>query len=735
MTPRKRRYRMPREERPSAMPQDENPPEETIEGGQGLPASGEQAPESRATPNEPEIYYPPLKSDGLGGFSPLPARSGATRNAEPPRPSGARRRRRQNPLISRPDASELGERLESMAARVVPTFDFFLFSLLAGVVLGIGYLFDAPAILLFGVLIAPILGPWVGAALAAAIGEIRFLGQTIGGFFAALVMIFVTALIAGWISRIFMPIPATQALLHARWWPPFDLLLLAAGTVALAVAFVHSEEKPWLANLMVAYEIYLPVSAAGFGLGSGLENIWPQALLVLLVHLAISVVLALVVFYYMGFRPLETYGYALVGLIAAASLVIVFVVVVWGNNISGIQPFATPVPTVTPTVAVKPTLIATKPRPSLTPVPLTPTITLTAGPTLVPTAVYGRVANSGAYIRDEPGGAAITTLQSGYLVEILPDTPLVLEGTTWVRIRVKTATRDMVGWALLNLIVTATPAPATPAATATATATPTITETPTEGPSPTPTETLPASGSYAVVNITQYDGSLNVRSGAGVSNPLTGSLAYTTIDIGRIGSPVTIGSSEWWQVRKTGQGAVTGWVNAFYITEYVPSTTFCSDTRVTALLTNLGAALKNVDGVALAALVSPKHGLDIRLVSNNAPVNYPQATASSIFTDTTTQNWGPAGASDVRVNGTFMDIIQPKLLDVYNSSYQLSCNDASRLGRVNQPWPSEYTTINYYSIYKPSTGDAPSWRDFLVGIEYVNGQPYLFSLIYFEPGP
>jgi len=700
---------------------EENPAEEPLDGSQDMPdaAREEEEPEGESSSVESEFYFPPLKNDEAG-FRPLPATSS----------SAARRRRRPNPWITRPEASELGERLENMAGRAAPTFDFFLFSLLAGVILGLGFLFDAPAVLFFGVLVASLLTPWMGVALAVAIGEIRFLGQTLGGFLTALFMVIVTGALAGLASRIFPSEVTTQALLHAQL-SLFDLLLLAAGSLALTIAFVQSEEKPLLANLMLVYEIYLPASALGFGLGSGAAGLWPQALLVLLVHLTISLALALIVFYYMGFRPIEIYGYMLMGLAALAALAAILASFLWGGNIPVNQPTATPqvlIPTHTAPV-IQPTLTA--PEPSPTQPILTPTRTLTAGPTPIPTPVYGRVRNDGAYIRDEPGGAAITTLQSGYLVEILPDTPLVLEGTTWVRIRVTTTTRDVVGWVLLDLIVTATPLPAPPTETPTITTTPTITETPTTGPSPTPTETLQATGSYAVVNITQYEATLNVRSRAGVGNPLVGSLAYTATDIGRVGAPVIVGSSEWWQIQEV--GGITGWVNAFYLTEYVLSTTFCADARVGTLLTDLGTALKNVDGPALAILVSPRHGLDIRLASTNAPVNYSKDEAASIFTNTTAQNWGVPPSGNVAVNGSFLDVIQPKLLEVYNANPQLGCNDTARLGGIKQPWPAEYATINFYSLYKPSVGDAPSWRDFLVGIEYVDGKPFLFSLIYFEP--
>ena len=37
---------------------------------------------------------------------------------------------------------------------------------------------------------------------------------------------------------------------------------------------------------MLAYEFFLPISAAGFGLGSGISHIWPNGLLVFFVHFA-----------------------------------------------------------------------------------------------------------------------------------------------------------------------------------------------------------------------------------------------------------------------------------------------------------------------------------------------------------------------------------------------------------------------------------------------------------------
>lgn len=404
-----------------------------------------------------------------GAEAELDPMSARLSEGEPIHLPGSRRRRRQNRLITRPDVSELSGRLESMARRAAPTFDFFFFSLLAGAVLGLGYMLDAPAILLFGILIAPLLAPWVGVALAAATGEIGFLGQTLGGFLTALSLVFLTGVLAGLAIRLWMPITTDQALQHARFWIP-DLLLMAVGTVVLTLAFIQSEEKPLLASLMVAYEIFLPVSAAGFGLGSGVQDLWLQGLVVLLVHLAISMILALIVFYYMGFRPLEVSGYALPGLVVIVLAVVAGYGAIMLDNVRGNRAPVAP-PLLTPALSAQATFT---PQPTVPPTPtrilITPTPGVTPSPTLLPTPVYGRIhsAGDGAVIRTDPSGSPITTVQNDYLVEILPDPSVIQNGATWVRVKVKTSSRDIIGWVQLSLIVTATPsAPLGPSATPT----------------------------------------------------------------------------------------------------------------------------------------------------------------------------------------------------------------------------------------------------------------------------
>jgi uncharacterized membrane protein len=415
--------------------------------------------------DEPEFDFSALEANARAnieelGFAPLP---------EIERPAAVRRRRARQPLIARPSEEEVPDRLESMASRAIPTFDFFVFALIAGSLMGIGYLLNAPAILLLAIVLAPFPAPWVGVSLAAATGESRFFGQTLGGFFTAILIIFITGLLSGLASRIFMPLVLDQAYLHARlWWP--DLLLVAIATISLLILFIQNDDKPVLPGLILNYSLLLPIGAAGFGLGNGTPGMWPQALAIFLVHLALSIVLALAIFYYMGFRPLESIGYAW----GAGVILVSLMVVVGFAGLGTLVPVPQPTqaaPSATPTLApatpsLAPVIAAsstpTPVPPSATPAPsLTPTASIT--PIVIPTTAYGRIQSradgDGATIRTSPGGSAITTILNGYVVEILPDEPVTLDGNVWIKVKVTTSTRVIEGWVLQSLVVTPTPQP------------------------------------------------------------------------------------------------------------------------------------------------------------------------------------------------------------------------------------------------------------------------------------
>jgi hypothetical protein len=293
---------------------------------------------------------------------------------------------------------------------------------------------------------------------------------------------------------------------------------------------------------------------------------------------------------------------------------------------------------------------------------------------------------------------------------------------------------------------TLTPAPPT-LASPSPTPTPTDTVTPTV-PAPTSTPTLPAtsapvsrvtpgspSGPYAVILVTPGD-VLNIRSAAGVSNPIVGSFAPSAVNVMRTGPSARAGDALWVEVQRPGGGS--GWVNFHFLTEYVPSSTFCGDARVTSLLNDLRTALANSNGEALVSLVSPTHGMDVRVWRYGTVVNYDREHARFLFESTFQVNWGPAPGSGENTTGSFSQVVLPKLTEVFGANHERRCNDPMDLATFTLvPWPPEYANVNFYAVYKPGTETygGLDWRTWLVGIEYIGGRPYLFSMIHFQWEP
>ncbi|RME08070.1 MAG: SH3 domain-containing protein, partial [Anaerolineae bacterium] len=72
------------------------------------------------------------------------------------------------------------------------------------------------------------------------------------------------------------------------------------------------------------------------------------------------------------------------------------------------------------------------------------------------------------------------------------------------------------------------------------------------------------------------------------------------------------GEERSWRQVLTPDG-LSGWMPARYLTELVPAAQFCGDERVAELLHRFSAAVQQRDGDALQALVSPAHGLTVRI--------------------------------------------------------------------------------------------------------------------------
>ena len=405
----------------------------------------------------------------------------------------ARRRRARRTFFPK-DAQGRAAVVAKLAKRTYPSYELFIYSLLCGAVLGVGYILDSYGVLVLGILFAPLMAPWVGLILSIISGTPRLFIQTLAGLLISALLIFGASALAGLASRLILPHTFNAAFTLSRlWWP--DLIVMALGAILLTISFVRSETKPYLPSALVAYELFMPLSASAFGVGNGIGDLWPHGVLVFVVHLAWATIFGLITLAILRFRPLSGIGYPFaLGIFAVAVLTVFWLIdpskappVNVEPTIEATLPDATqtlaPLPSEMPSPASPPsaTSVVLKPTETeftpeetpaatdgtVTPVPLTLDVTLpvtetrTTTPAPEPTLVYAVIRSregGGAYIRKEPGGNVLATLDNGAIVQILPDTQ-DHNGVLWIHI---VATRNDIqveGWIIQSVLETATPIP------------------------------------------------------------------------------------------------------------------------------------------------------------------------------------------------------------------------------------------------------------------------------------
>ena len=377
------------------------------------------------------------------------------------------RRRRARRLLAPLDVDERATFLDRLAQRASPSFDFFLLSMIAGGLLSLGLLLDTPAFLVLGAALAPMMAPAIGVSLGVVAGSLRLFLRSLTGLLLGCLIVFLTGWFAGNYGRAWLSETQYLSHLHAQIsWPNF--LVLAVSAMLTTVSFVRSEsyESPLISALpsaALAYELYVPLALAGFGLGSQVPHLWPDGLVVFALHLAWSALLGALTLALLGLRPLTLFGYTMSGTVALLCIILLIGISGASAVVGTGMGLPTPTPTLTPTLTLTPTV-------TLTPVPPTPTLTptLSPSPTLPPTPTFTQTPTpilavirtdlaEGVRIRQEPGGETIGFLANNELVIVLSETQQK-DGISWVRIQTMRGVR---GWIvqLLLLNVTATPAP------------------------------------------------------------------------------------------------------------------------------------------------------------------------------------------------------------------------------------------------------------------------------------
>jgi hypothetical protein len=381
------------------------------------------------------------------------------------------RRRRRRRLLVPVGRNERYLYLNEIAKRLLPGLDFFLFSFLCGLVLGVAILLDNPAIYILAALIAPFMAPVVGLGFSTSVGSVRFFAQSIGSLLIGSTLVFASGALSGLISKFFVNMTNEQAQYHAVFSiPDFILLTIGAG-LAIYLTVRIPKQRSLVASVALAYEIYLPIGVAGFGLTSNAPGLFPEALKVAGIHILWVILIGTIVLAFLKLRPFTFFGYLLTAVLLGGAVYTLWISSALGDAFQKqLSPFITNTPKVvvvvdTPTPTFTPTPLLTVPSklpmevtPTNTLMPTrTPTITITPKPTPAWAKVYMPSVDF-VVVRVSPGfdSEILTSLKNEQLVQVLSDTQ-VLDGAIWVHVILEDGRE---GWMLRTLLQFATPAPA-----------------------------------------------------------------------------------------------------------------------------------------------------------------------------------------------------------------------------------------------------------------------------------
>jgi len=68
------------------------------------------------------------------------------------------------------------------------------------------------------------------------------------------------------------------------------------------------------------------------------------------------------------------------------------------------------------------------------------------------------------------------------------------------------------------------------------------------------------------------------------------------------------------------------------------------------------------------------------------------------------------------------------MLDTLNApNMETYCDDLTKVFPLSDPWP--YHNVRFYNLYKPASSEVFDFRTWLIGIEYINNQPFLYAMI------
>jgi uncharacterized hydrophobic protein (TIGR00341 family) len=176
---------------------------------------------------------------------------------------------------------------------------FYLMVILASCVAAIGLLRDNVAIIIGAMVLAPLLGPNMGMAFAATLGDAKLAQKSLITNISGSALALLIAVGIGWFATVDVNNPEIVSRLQVSY---ADIVLASASGAAGALSFTAGVSAS-LIGVMVAVALLPPLMVFGLLLGGGFYSESINAFLILATNIVCLNISAVVMFLFQGIRP------------------------------------------------------------------------------------------------------------------------------------------------------------------------------------------------------------------------------------------------------------------------------------------------------------------------------------------------------------------------------------------------------------------------------------------------
>jgi hypothetical protein len=208
-----------------------------------------------------------------------------------------------------------------------------------------------------------------------------------------------------------------------------------------------------------------------------------------------------------------------------------------------------------------------------------------------------------------------------------------------------------------------------------------------------------------------------------VDGEVVGEIAPSADALQGTGRVERVHGTTWVELHHAGN---RGWADARFLSRRVDGGSFCADRDVNDLLVDLELAIRERSEERLFGDISPAHGLYVQYSRTEAPVHLSDREAASRMMSDEEMTWG-TGVSGYPIVGSASDLVFSEMGPALRTG-QHHCNElVGGSAPYDVELPGGFQNVNFYALHNPGQHEY-DWVTWIVGVEYVEGVPYVLSM-------